>query len=262
PLADWLKEVAPLPPEERLAAVLAKLKECNPGFDGRAVQQRIDGGVVEFEITTDQVTDVSPIRALPELQKLALRGSNWSAGALADLAPLRSLRIVDLDVFSNKIVDLSPVASLPLRRLNCAGNPVTSLEPLRGMKLRDLDAQQCPELKSIAPLAGMPLAALNLSATKVSDIAPLRGMTTLTDLAFTLSPVRDATPLRGLPLTRLSTLNSQVTDLSPLRDVPLTWLHCDFVPERDAALLRSMKLLETINEKPAAEFWKEVDGGK
>jgi hypothetical protein len=41
--------------------------------------------------------------------------------------------------------------------------------------------------------------------------------------------------------------------------MPLTKLLCDFRPERDAALLRSIKTLEKINEKPAAEFWKELD---
>jgi Flp pilus assembly protein TadD len=29
-------------------------------------------------------------------------------------------------------------------------------------------------------------------------------------------------------------------------------------PKRDAELLRSLKTLETINDKPAAKFWKEV----
>jgi hypothetical protein len=44
--------------------------------------------------------------------------------------------------------------------------------------------------------------------------------------------------------------------------MPLTNLNCDFQPERDAAILRSIKTLEQINAKPAAEFWKEVDAQK
>jgi hypothetical protein len=39
----------------------------------------------------------------------------------------------------------------------------------------------------------------------------------------------------------------------------LTELLCDFKPERDAKLLRSIKTLEKINGKPANAFWKEVD---
>jgi hypothetical protein len=34
---------------------------------------------------------------------------------------------------------------------------------------------------------------------------------------------------------------------------------CDFKPESDTAILRSLKTLGTINGKPAAEFWTEVD---
>ena len=37
-------------------------------------------------------------------------------------------------------------------------------------------------------------------------------------------------------------------------------LGCDFQPERDTEILRSLTTLERINEKPAADFWKEVDG--
>jgi hypothetical protein len=39
--------------------------------------------------------------------------------------------------------------------------------------------------------------------------------------------------------------------------MPLKTINCDFKPERDAAILRSIKTLETINGKPA----KEVLGG-
>jgi hypothetical protein len=34
---------------------------------------------------------------------------------------------------------------------------------------------------------------------------------------------------------------------------------CEFKYERDAALLRSVATLEKINDKPAAEFWKEEE---
>jgi hypothetical protein len=44
--------------------------------------------------------------------------------------------------------------------------------------------------------------------------------------------------------------------------MPLTILFCDFEPERDAEILRSIKTLETINDKPATKFWKEVDAKK
>ena len=48
-----------------------------------------------------------------------------------------------------------------------------------------------------------------------------------------------------------------MSDLSPLKDMPLKELQCDFKPERDADILRSIKTLETINGKPAKEILKE-----
>ena len=47
--------------------------------------------------------------------------------------------------------------------------------------------------------------------------------------------------------------------LSFLRGMPLEEVDCDQQPERDAAILRSITTLSTINRKPAAEFWQEFD---
>ena len=62
----WLKQVAALPAEKQVEAVAAKLKELNPGFDGK-VTHKIEGGVVtELSFVTDKVTDISPVRALTD----------------------------------------------------------------------------------------------------------------------------------------------------------------------------------------------------
>jgi len=61
-----------------------------------------------------------------------------------------------------------------------------------------------------------------------------------------------------MKLMTLACAATQVSDLSPLKRMPLTKIECDFKAERDAAILRSIKTLETINGKPAAEFWKDV----
>jgi hypothetical protein len=42
--------------------------------------------------------------------------------------------------------------------------------------------------------------------------------------------------------------------------MPLTHLGLTFRPERDAGVVRALTTLQIINHKPAAEFWKEVDG--
>ena len=68
--------------------------------------------------------------------------------------------------------------------------------------------------------------------------------------------------MKGMPLKRLECNRTTVTDLSPLAEMPLESITCDFVPERDAKVLRGIKSLKTINSKPAADFWKEVDAKK
>jgi hypothetical protein len=37
-------------------------------------------------------------------------------------------------------------------------------------------------------------------------------------------------------------------------------LSCDFMAERDAAVLRAIPTLEAINGKTAAQFWQDLDG--
>jgi serine/threonine protein kinase len=103
------------------------------------------------------------------------------------------------------------------------------------------------------------LTGLDVSYTQVSDLSPLEGMP-LDGLCLTDTPVSDLSPLKGMPLTNLNVLAAKVTDLSPLKGMRLKDIHCSFQRERDAALLRSLTTLERINDKPAADFWKEVDG--
>jgi hypothetical protein len=44
-----------------------------------------------------------------------------------------------------------------------------------------------------------------------------------------------------------------VDDLAPLKKLPLKQLWCDFKPERDSVVLRSIKTLEMINGKSAKD---------
>ena len=46
-----------------MEAVAAKLKERNPGFDGKVKPTIEDGVVTDLEFLTDNVTDISPVRA-------------------------------------------------------------------------------------------------------------------------------------------------------------------------------------------------------
>jgi hypothetical protein len=233
---EWIKEVRELPAEAQVAAVVSKVRELNPGFDGQ-VKVKIESGIVtELEFRPHQVSDISPVRALAGLRVLILYGGEEGRGKVSDLSPLRGMQLTKLD---------------------CGATAVTDLAPLSGMKLEVLSFT-ATEVSDLSPLKGMPLTQLDAWNTKISDLSPLRGMP-LVNLACNQTRVSDLSPLAALPLRSLHCEQSLVTDLAPLKGLPLKSLFCDFQPERDKEMVRSIKTLETINNKPAAEFWKDVD---
>ncbi len=217
--------------EEQVAAVAAKLKDLNPGFDGNVKYKREDAAI---ELFTDHVRDISPVRALEWLKHLSCPGSKPGRGKLADLSPLKGMKLIYLDAGYSQVSDLSPLKGMPLNILLLSNVPVSDFAALKDMKL----------------------AVLWLGGTQLSDLSPLKGMP-LRDLICNGTRVSDLSPLKGMQLMHLRCQDTRVTDLSPLKGMPLKEVHCDFQPKRDAAILRSIKTLEKINGKPAAQFWKE-----
>jgi hypothetical protein len=68
-------------------------------------------------------------------------------------------------------------------------------------------------------------------------------------------------PCRGLPLTLLCFEGTRVTDLTVLSGLPLEHLRLDYRPE-DEKILRALPGLTVINDKPAAQIWKDVEEKK
>src|SRR5262249_4742520 len=136
---------------------------------------------------------------------------------------------------------------------------VADLTPLQGMPLKYVDLFWAQNIKDLTPLEGAPLEYLNLTALRVSNLSLIAGMKTLRTLILDSMPVTDLTPLRGLRLKSLSIQGTLATDLTPIKELPLKSLRLDYRAERKE-LLRSFEGLQRINEKPAADFWKEVDG--
>ncbi len=211
----WTKQVGEMPAEKQVAAVARKLQEFNPGFDGKVTPMIQDGVVTELQFLTDNVTGISPVRALLKLKSLTCGGSGAGQGKLADLSPLKGMPLSALRIWATQVTDLSPLRGIPLTEMDMWNTPVSDLSPLKDMKLTGL---QC-------------------GSTRIADLSPLQGM----------------------PLTGLLCVSTQVSELSPLRGMPLTRLSCDFKSFRDTELLRSIKTLTMINDKSAADFWKEVD---
>jgi serine/threonine protein kinase len=276
---EWMKQFAGMPAEKQLEAVSKKLVELNPGFGGQFTHTRIDAGVVlELAFNPENVTDISPLRALAGLHTLLCNGNNENIGQLSDLSPLNHQSLAVIEFAFTHVSDLSAINRLPLVHLKITGTKVADLSPLRGMKMYSL-LLSSTAVTDLSPLKGMPLLALEFGNTLVFDLTPLNGMS-LTRFNCASTKVRDLSSLKGMPLRYLACNDVDVVDLSPLKgmplellrihkikasdftllsDMPLKELSFDFRPERDTELIRSIKTLETINEKPVAEFWNEVE---
>ncbi len=164
---QWLREVASLPAEKQVDAVSKKLQQLNPGFDGKVTDAdgkgtpKIEKGTVtELGFHTDNVTDISPVRALAGLKSLKCYGSYPKRTKFSDLVPLQWMKLTKLD---------------------CSWTDVSDLSPLRGMPLTNLSLEDT-HANDLSPLAGMPLTTLNCFSTPVSDLSPLTSMATLTTL--------------------------------------------------------------------------------
>jgi hypothetical protein len=166
-----------------------------------------------------------------------------------------------LHLVQTKVAALTPLQGLPLSFLFLASSGVSDLSPLRGMKeLEHLNIGAAPSLTDLKPLQGLKVSSLTVYATRVENLSPLKGMP-LKYLNIGHSRVKDLSPLTGMELeTFIYDGGTPVKDIAVLKDMPLRWVLCDFRRERDEAVLRSIKTLETINRKPVAQFWKEVDG--
>ncbi len=260
----WVKEVAALPAEEQVEVVSKKLVELNPGFDGKVMgyhgerNPTIEGSVVTgLRFMADNISDLSPVRALAGLKKLDCCGRSAEQATLADLSPLRGLKLTELQCSDTKVSDLSPLSGMKLTMLRCKSTLVSDLSPLKGMELADLDCSHT-KTSELSPLEGMPLVQIGIAGTLVSDLSPLKGMQ-LQSLHTQWTAVSDLSPLKGMPLHLLACSGTNVSDLSPLQNTPVKDLLFDFQPYRDTALLKSLNTLVQINGKPAQEFWKEAE---
>jgi Leucine-rich repeat (LRR) protein len=227
----WMKTVAALPAEQQVEAVVKKLQELNPGFDGKVVgtddngTPKIENGVVtEFGVATDNLTDISPVRALVGLKTLRCAGTGGQNGILSDLHPLEGMGLTTLICGRSQMSDLSPLKGLPLTRLWCNSSNIIDLSPLRGMRFTDLRFGNT-QVSNLSPLTGMPLETLYCCNTQVSDLSPLDGMK-LTEIFFTPKNIT-----RGIEAIR------QIKSLTAIGN-------------------------DWDSKFPPAEFWKKYDAGE
>jgi hypothetical protein len=273
-----IQRIAALPAAEQVEEVRKELTKRNPKFKGELESKIENDNVVELALNDPALIDVTPVQVLRNLRRLWCTAGR--AGNFRDLGPLQGHPLRELYLIDNvKLTDLTPLQGMPLERLSLwcwSGSDVT---PLKGMPLKSLNIggslNKCDltplagssleslvlnytQVSDLAPLKDLPLTHLSCNHTQVSDLAPLRGMR-LKVLSIKETKVADLSPLKGLPLQELEMEGTLVTDLSPLKDLPLKRITGDFQASRDGEILRAIKTLMTINDKPVADFWKATD---
>ena len=136
----WLKAVAAMKAEQQIEAVKTELVKRNPGFGGD-LEAKVgkDGVVTELRFSTDNVGDISPLRALQGLQKLTCNGTFPDGGKLGDLSPLKNMPLTFLYCPANPISDLAPLSGMKLTHLWVHYTPVADLSPVKDMKLKLLN---------------------------------------------------------------------------------------------------------------------------
>lgn len=168
-LESWMRKVVAMSAEEQGNAVAAKLKELNPGFDGKLSFQIRNEVVNQLRFSTREVSNLSPLYALKKLEFLNCGGS------------------------PGRVEKLTPLAGMPLKILFVNGSEVSDLSPLSGMRLSFLGLSRS-KVSDLSPLRGMPLIYLNCDGTPVGDLSPLRGCQSLK----TLSVVDTQVTLEGI----------------------------------------------------------------
>lgn len=181
-----------------------------------------------------------------------LQGSGWveqygviritvDADTISDLRPIEVLK--DLTVLRCRgsapelgvLTDLSPLSGLTLKELHCRNNPhLRNLSPIRLDSLEFLDASYTG-LETLSGLMGAPLVTLKVAGTPITDLGPVSKMS----------------KLRALDCT-----DCAIADFEPLATTSLRELRANVRTDRDAAALRRIKTLESVNRMPAKEFWK------
>ncbi len=176
----WMKDVAAMSAEKQVEAVAKKLVELNPGFDGvvgeangKGVPKIENGVVVQIGFLTDNVTDLSPVRALPDLKGLHCSGSSGGRGRLTDVSPLQGMKLRNLGFSNTRVSDLSSLEGQPVESINFNSTPVADISFLRGTPIDTLVCQHTP-VSDLSPLKQSKIKYLDCSGTKVSDLSLLK----------------------------------------------------------------------------------------
>ncbi len=225
--------------------------------------------VQEVNLSLADVTDLSRLRDLTNIQVLYLRGTpvsdispisclinlrllNLGYTLASDISPLSGLtNLQALDLQRSQVSDLSSLTDLrALHTVHLNGTPVSDISPISRLFVLSVLSLSFTELSDITPLSGLTsLQTLYLDNTRVSDVSPLSGLTALQTLSLQNTQVSDVSPLSGLTaLQRLFLWSTPVSDVSPLQDLfALQMLHLPNTQVSDVSPLSGLTALQRLD---------------
>ena len=131
----WERSLAAMSVMEQVKAFVVRMKELNPGFDGKVEPSTEKGVVTGLAFNGEHVSDISPVRGFRHLRSFGIASDFRHKGPLMDLSPLKGLPLTSLRCNDLPVFDLSPLQGMPLTALNIEHLSVTDLTPLKGMPL-------------------------------------------------------------------------------------------------------------------------------
>ena len=221
--------------KEQVSRVSDDLARWNRGFNPKRENAiRVDAfgssAIKLIEIETGSLDDLTPLRALPELSQVVIRG-NLKPIKLKGLAKL-PLRLLEV---SRAEIDLAELGDMPtLVHLDLTGSTI----------------------KGVDLVKKYPLESLSLSQTG-SGIGVVSGITTLRKLDVSGLKFESFEPIKGLKLESLDFRDCEnVKQIDALAAMPLISVKCTFLPSY-AKVLKEHKTLRTINDTPRDEYFKD-----
>jgi serine/threonine protein kinase len=221
----WVKTVSALPLSDILGPINEELKRRNPDFDGKGlawVNDPLTGTKSALEVKSDQIADLMPLLAVPNLESLTLFAIGQEPPRLTSIAPLRGLRklrCLRID-FHTRLTDLGPLRGLPLEQLTIRGCGIESLDALSGMPLEKLEIPNL-FIPDFRPLASLPLRVIHFGHP---DLGP------------------DLAPLTECPLEHVRIEWGRGMDLAPLKRCPLKSFAMNYTAQPDLAALEGSSI--------------------
>lgn len=166
-------------------------------------------------LTSNRITDVSPLTSLTQLWALHVGGNR-----ISDVTPLAKMSgLSNITLEDNQISDITPLNSLhKMSRLRLSTNQIKDISPLKSMTSLDRLTLSSNQISDISPLASLTkLTYLTIANNTISDISPLASLTGLTELDLANNKISDVSSLKAMTnLTTLTINNNQISDIAPL----------------------------------------------